>query len=142
MTYSISTKNHTCKSCGLTLTKQELFELREKNRQTIETAKEEKDNQRKEYLEWWLNKDAPSRIAHETRKYHCLTCGEEIRDKDIENLEGWRGMCLKCFERDQKIKNATCRRCGRQIYSVGGGIGTYGFCEECLDDDNTHDMFC
>jgi hypothetical protein len=38
------------------VTQQELVELREKLRPKTETAEEEKENQRKEYLKWWLTK--------------------------------------------------------------------------------------
>ncbi|MCW4024260.1 MAG: hypothetical protein NWF01_04400 [Candidatus Bathyarchaeota archaeon] len=56
MVYSMSTKRNTCKSCGLMLTQQELMELREKNRPSFETAEEEKNNRKKEYLKWYLSK--------------------------------------------------------------------------------------
>jgi hypothetical protein len=56
MAYSVTTKHCSCKSCGLSVTQQELMELREKNRPKTETPEEEKENQRKEYLKWWLSK--------------------------------------------------------------------------------------
>ena len=56
MRYAIATKHHICKSCGLSVTQQELWELREKNRPNMETAEERKQKQRKEYLKWWLSK--------------------------------------------------------------------------------------
>jgi ribosomal protein L37AE/L43A len=56
MHYAIATKHYICKSCGLSVTQQELVELREKLRPKTETAEEEKENQRKEYLKWWLSK--------------------------------------------------------------------------------------
>jgi transcription initiation factor TFIIIB Brf1 subunit/transcription initiation factor TFIIB len=56
MQYEIATKHCVCKSCGLTVTRQELMELREKLRPSTETAEEEKEKHRKEYLKWWLSK--------------------------------------------------------------------------------------
>jgi len=56
MHYEIGTKHYVCKSCGLSVTQQELMELREKNRPSDETAEEVKDNRRKEYLKWYLSK--------------------------------------------------------------------------------------
>lgn len=56
MRYVISTKLYVCKSCGLSVTNQELMELREKNRSNEETAEDVKQNRRKEYLKWWLSK--------------------------------------------------------------------------------------
>lgn len=56
MHYVIATKCQVCKSCGLSVTQQELMELKEKNRPPEETADEEKENRRKEYLKWWLSK--------------------------------------------------------------------------------------
>jgi len=56
MQYVIATKHYDCKSCGLSVTRQELMELREKLRPSVETAEEEKEKHRKEYLKWWLSK--------------------------------------------------------------------------------------
>jgi hypothetical protein len=38
------------------VTQQELWELREKLRPNIESAEEERQKERKEYLKWWLSK--------------------------------------------------------------------------------------
>jgi ribosomal protein L37AE/L43A len=54
--YEIGTKHYICKSCGLSVTQQELNDLRDKNRPSGETAEEEKENRRKEYLKWYLSK--------------------------------------------------------------------------------------
>jgi ribosomal protein L37AE/L43A len=54
--YMISTKVYVCKSCGLSLTQQELADLREKNRPAYVGAETEKEKRRKEYLKWWLTK--------------------------------------------------------------------------------------
>ena len=56
MMYNIATKHNICKSCGLSVTQQELWELKDKNRPPEESADEERENRRKEYLKWWLSK--------------------------------------------------------------------------------------
>ncbi len=53
--YSIATKRLNCKSCGLSVTQQELMELREKNRPPEESEEEVRENRRKEYLKWYLS---------------------------------------------------------------------------------------
>lgn len=54
--YVSQTKRYVCKSCGLSLTPQELYEIREKNRPSYETPEEQHQQQRKDYLKWWLGK--------------------------------------------------------------------------------------
>lgn len=56
MQYMIATKHYVCKSCGLSVTNQELMELREKLRPNVESAEEERQKQKKEYLKWYLSK--------------------------------------------------------------------------------------
>lgn len=56
MQYMIATKHYVCKSCGLSVTQQELMELREKLRPNMESAEEERQKQKKEYLKWYLSK--------------------------------------------------------------------------------------
>ena len=56
MRYESATKRHVCKSCGLSVTPQEHWELREKNKTNMETPEQRKEKQRKEYLKWWLSK--------------------------------------------------------------------------------------
>jgi tRNA(Ile2) C34 agmatinyltransferase TiaS len=56
MKYMSATKRLACKSCGLSLTRQELFELRQQLRPKLESDDEERDKQRREYLKWWLGK--------------------------------------------------------------------------------------
>ncbi len=56
MHYISLTKRYVCKSCGLTLTFQELIEMREQMRSRNEPDEEEKKRMRKEYLQWWLSK--------------------------------------------------------------------------------------
>jgi tRNA(Ile2) C34 agmatinyltransferase TiaS len=56
MKYIPATKHYACKSCGLSLTRQELMELRAKLRPTFESSEEEKKKRTKEYLKWWFSK--------------------------------------------------------------------------------------
>jgi len=56
MIYMSATKRHVCKSCGLSLTPQELFELRENLKPKLESEEEQRQRQRREYLKWWLSK--------------------------------------------------------------------------------------
>ena len=56
MQYMIATKHYVCKSCGLSVTQQELMELRDKNRPNLESKEEERERKKKEYLKWYLSK--------------------------------------------------------------------------------------
>jgi len=56
MQYMIATKHYVCKSCGLSVTQQELMELRDKLRPSEESKEEERDRKKKEYLKWYLSK--------------------------------------------------------------------------------------
>jgi transcription initiation factor TFIIIB Brf1 subunit/transcription initiation factor TFIIB len=56
MQYMLSTKHYVCKSCGLSVTQQELMELREKNRPNTDSEEDERQKQKKEYLKWYLSK--------------------------------------------------------------------------------------
>jgi len=56
MQYISATKCYVCKSCGLSVTRQELMELRQKLRPEVETGEDERKRRRKDYLEWWLSK--------------------------------------------------------------------------------------
>ncbi len=53
--YMIATKRYACKSCGLSLTHQELIELRERLKPKFESEEEKHKEERKEYLKWWLS---------------------------------------------------------------------------------------
>lgn len=55
MHYDSLTKKQICKSCGLSVTQQELMELQDKNRPPEETEDEIRQNRRKEYLKWYLS---------------------------------------------------------------------------------------
>jgi transposase-like protein len=54
--YVSRTKRYVCKSCGLSLTPQELYELRQKQRPNFETEEDQRQQARKDYLKWWLGK--------------------------------------------------------------------------------------
>ena len=56
MQYMIATKHYVCKSCGLSVTQQELMELREKLRPNLESKEDERERKKKEYLKWYLSK--------------------------------------------------------------------------------------
>lgn len=56
MRYISATKRYICKSCGISLTHQELIELREQLRPQIVSEEEQRQKERKEYLKWWLSK--------------------------------------------------------------------------------------
>jgi len=55
MHYTPTTKRYACKSCGLSVTHQELIELREQMRPKTETDEEQHQRERREYLKWWLS---------------------------------------------------------------------------------------
>ena len=54
--YTSATKRYACVSCGLSITHQELMELREKLRPSFESEEERRQRERREYLKWWLGK--------------------------------------------------------------------------------------
>lgn len=56
MQYMIATKHYVCKSCGLSVTQQELMELKDKLRPNMESKEEERERKKKEYLKWYLSK--------------------------------------------------------------------------------------
>ncbi|MEM1531121.1 MAG: hypothetical protein QXL20_05595 [Candidatus Bathyarchaeia archaeon] len=56
MLYISRTKHYVCKSCGLSLTYQELVEIREKSWENHNVDEDERSRMRKEYLRWWLSK--------------------------------------------------------------------------------------
>ena len=53
--YTTATKRYVCRSCGLSLTHQELMELREGLRTSPESEEDQRRQQRQEYLKWWLS---------------------------------------------------------------------------------------
>lgn len=56
MQYVSRTRRYVCKSCGLSLTRQELMEHREKLRPKFESESEHQKKEHREYLKWWLSK--------------------------------------------------------------------------------------
>ncbi len=57
MYYDTLLKRYACRSCGLSLTYQELIEMKEKLRHSPGTDETEKrKKRRKEYLDWWFSK--------------------------------------------------------------------------------------
>ena len=56
MQYLTATKQYVCKTCGLSVTQQELVELREKSKDRPESGKEEHERKKREYLKWYLSK--------------------------------------------------------------------------------------
>jgi len=53
--YEASLKNYTCRSCGMTYTKERLEEARNRlHEENDERSKE--DKKRRDVLKWWLNK--------------------------------------------------------------------------------------
>jgi len=54
MQYISATKRYVCKSCGLSVTYPELQELQQKLRIKLEPKEDQRNQQRKEYLKWWL----------------------------------------------------------------------------------------
>ncbi|MEM1586062.1 MAG: hypothetical protein QXX99_03760 [Candidatus Bathyarchaeia archaeon] len=56
MLYISRIKQYVCKGCGLSLTLQEIIEIKEKLRSSQEIGEDERKRIRKEYLEWWLSK--------------------------------------------------------------------------------------
>ncbi|MEM2125286.1 MAG: TFIIB-type zinc ribbon-containing protein [Candidatus Methanosuratincola sp.] len=49
-----SRKRYVCQSCGLSLSREEIDEIRYKNQRLNE--EDEKERVRKEYLKWWATK--------------------------------------------------------------------------------------
>jgi transcription initiation factor TFIIIB Brf1 subunit/transcription initiation factor TFIIB len=54
--YDSTLKRYVCKSCGLSLTSQEIMELQDRLRPELENEEEKERKKRKEYLSWWLSK--------------------------------------------------------------------------------------
>jgi len=55
MHYDNKVKKYVCKSCGLSLTYQQLMEMREKLRPQIESEEERNQKKHKDYLKWWFS---------------------------------------------------------------------------------------
>jgi DNA-directed RNA polymerase subunit RPC12/RpoP len=57
LSYDSALKQYTCKSCGLTVSAQQLMEGRLKIRER-ESPEEQHRRKQNEYLKWWLSKKA------------------------------------------------------------------------------------
>ncbi len=56
MSYDSATKRYICKSCGLSVTFEELQEIRDRSSERSESDDEKKRKRRKDYLDWWFSK--------------------------------------------------------------------------------------
>ena len=56
MHYDQPLHRYVCKSCGLSVTSQEIMELKDKQRPEKGAQDDERKTRRKEYLDWWLSK--------------------------------------------------------------------------------------
>lgn len=57
MLFDMPTKRFGCKHCGLFLTREELSDIRYKQRTPVEDERRKKSRQQSDYLEWWLSGD-------------------------------------------------------------------------------------
>jgi hypothetical protein len=48
-------KRYSCKTCGLYLTRDQLSDIRYKQKTPIEDDRRKKQRQQSDYLEWWLS---------------------------------------------------------------------------------------
>jgi hypothetical protein len=55
MLFDMPTKRFGCKHCGLFLTREELSDIRYKQRTPVEDERRKKSRQQSDYLEWWLS---------------------------------------------------------------------------------------
>ena len=56
MQYISITKRYACKSCGLSVARQELAELRQQLKPSFESEQDKRKKKQDEYLKWWLSK--------------------------------------------------------------------------------------
>lgn len=56
MHYDAKLRRYICKSCGLSLTSQELMEHRDRLRPNMNPDEDERNQTRKEYLDWWFSR--------------------------------------------------------------------------------------
>lgn len=57
MLFDTPTKRFGCKKCGLFLTREQLSDIRYKQRTPVEDERRKKSRQQSDYLEWWLSGD-------------------------------------------------------------------------------------
>ena len=56
MGYDVRLRRYICKSCGISLTSQELMELRDKLRPEKYSGEDERKKKREDYLDWWFSR--------------------------------------------------------------------------------------
>ncbi len=56
MRYDSTLKRYICKSCGLSVTYEELTDLRDRLKERPESDEEKRKKRRKDYLDWWFKK--------------------------------------------------------------------------------------
>ncbi len=56
MQYDPPVRRYSCKSCGLSLSSQELMELRDRLRPERDAEDSERQKRRKDYLDWWFSR--------------------------------------------------------------------------------------
>jgi len=56
MGYDSHLRRYICKSCGLSLTIQEIIELRDKQEPNTTLDEDKQRKKRKEYLDWWFSR--------------------------------------------------------------------------------------
>ena len=56
MRYDPTLKRYICKSCGLSVTYEELMEIRDRIKEIPESDEEKRKKRRKDYLDWWFSK--------------------------------------------------------------------------------------
>ena len=55
MVYELSTKHFQCKRCGLFVTREQLDDIKTKNRDKEEDEKKKRRRVEDDYLAWWLS---------------------------------------------------------------------------------------
>jgi len=55
MMYDMPTKRFGCKNCGAFLTRDQLSDLRNKQKTPVEDERRKRSRQQSDYLEWWLS---------------------------------------------------------------------------------------
>jgi hypothetical protein len=53
--YDMPTKRFGCKNCGAFLTRDQLSDLRNKQKTPVEDERRKRSRQQSDYLEWWLS---------------------------------------------------------------------------------------
>jgi DNA-directed RNA polymerase subunit M/transcription elongation factor TFIIS len=55
MQYDSKVRRYSCKSCGLSLSNQELIEIKDRSKPVEESSDEKKRKRHKDYLNWWFS---------------------------------------------------------------------------------------